>query len=127
MTETAESPVKPVAANQIRQLTIDGLKNTKLISPQDKIVSVWQHSEDYGYPTPSLERDQAIKLLQPELMKRKILSRGRFGMWKYEVSNQDHSLMQGVEAANYIVNGDRETTAWYPEIVNGQQPYPEAA
>jgi hypothetical protein len=31
--------------------------------------------------------------------------------------------MQGVEAANFIVLGIPELTAWYPNIVNGPKPY----
>ena len=45
-----------------------------------------------------------------ELSDAGVLSRGRFGAWKYEVSNQDHSFMQGVEAVAHLLNGDREAT-----------------
>jgi hypothetical protein len=31
-------------------------------------------------------------------------------MWKYEVSNTDHSLMQGVELVNRLILGEAETT-----------------
>ena len=31
-------------------------------------------------------------------------------MWKYEVSNTDHSLMQGVELVNRLMLGEAETT-----------------
>jgi hypothetical protein len=31
-------------------------------------------------------------------------------MWKYEVSNTDHSLMQGVELVNRLLLGEPETT-----------------
>jgi hypothetical protein len=48
-----------------------------------------------------------------------IYSRGRFGGWKYEVSNQDHSLMQGVEVVNNLAFGAPEVTYWHPNIANG--------
>jgi hypothetical protein len=123
MTEVASSNHKPVNEDGLLDEVIQGLRNTKLISHQDKIVSKWVHKEVYGYPTPSVERDEVLADVQPVLMKRNVLSRGRFGMWKYEVSNQDHSLMQGVETASWIVNGAAEVTAWYPNVVNGPKPY----
>ncbi len=123
MLEVSESQYKPVNKETIVEEVIDGLRNTELISRTDTIISKWYHREEYGYPTPSLQRDEALKVLIPELMKHDIYSRGRFGMWRYEVSNQDHSLMQGVEVANYLVNNTPELTAWYPNVVNGPKPY----
>jgi hypothetical protein len=52
-----------------------------------------------------LERDGALKQLLPKLQDMGIYSRGRFGSWKYEVGNQDHSFMLGVEAVNNILHG----------------------
>lgn len=118
MTETAESFYKPVNANSLVKETIQGLKNTKLITDNDPIVSTWQYQTEYGYPTPSLHRDEALATIQPELMKKDIYSRGRFGMWKYEVSNQDHSLMQGKEVVDFLIDKTPEITAWEPEEVN---------
>jgi hypothetical protein len=46
----------------------------------------------------------------PKLEEVSILSRGRFGAWRYEVSNQDHSSLQGVEAVDRILLGVKETT-----------------
>jgi len=46
----------------------------------------------------------------PWLEARGIFSRGRFGMWKYEVSNTDHTLMQGVEVVDRLLLGEPERT-----------------
>jgi hypothetical protein len=67
--------------------------------------------EPGAYPTPGLERDAALAEIVPFFEAKGVYSRGRFGLWKYEVSNQDHSFMQGVEAVERIVNGQEEMTA----------------
>ncbi|MBN8547764.1 MAG: FAD-dependent oxidoreductase [Deltaproteobacteria bacterium] len=110
MTETSESPAKPVNHKTLLEETISGLRNTKLISDKDQIVSTWTFHAPYGYPTPSLERDAIIKDVMPALQKLGVYSRGRFGGWKYEVANQDHSFMQGVEWADYMLKGVEEST-----------------
>jgi hypothetical protein len=57
----------------------------------------------FAYPIPTLDRDQNLAAIQPFLESQDILSRGRFGGWKYEVGNMDHSLMQGMEAIDRIL------------------------
>jgi hypothetical protein len=48
-------------------------------------------------------------------------------MWKYEVSNQDHSFMQGVEVVERLLNGHREITAFDPDHANAvKHPWPFA-
>ena len=48
--------------------------------------------------------------IQPWLIEHGIYSRGRFGAWRYEIGNTDHSVMQGVELAEFIVLGTPERT-----------------
>lgn len=117
MVEVSESPDKPVDSSSIKEEVIQGLINTKLIESKEKIVDIWHHFEPHGYPTPSLQRDEALKIL-PILESMGIFSRGRFGAWKYEVSNQDHTFMQGVEAVDKILLNKEEVTMWHPEEVN---------
>lgn len=75
----------------------------------------------YGYPVPTLDRDAIINTVIPQLDALNIYSRGRFGLWKYEVSNMDHSIMQGVEVVDRILHGKDETTWIHPEQVNSMQ------
>jgi protoporphyrinogen oxidase len=110
MTETSESPDKKVSSDNILQETIDGLIASKLLNPNHKIVSKFYKRFEYGYPTPSLTRDEVLCLCIPYLEKKNIYSRGRFGAWKYEISNQDHTFMQGVEWVNKMINGEQEET-----------------
>jgi protoporphyrinogen oxidase len=123
MAEISESSRKPVDASQVIEDTIQGMLNTRLIERREDIISTWHRRLEHGYPTPSLERDAALEVLLPALQKRGIWSRGRFGAWKYEVSNQDHSLMQGVEAADHLLLGTPELTLCFPNVANGPRPY----
>jgi protoporphyrinogen oxidase len=110
MTEISESSAKPVDQNKLIEETLQGCINVGLLKSKEEVISTWKYRADYGYPTPSLNRDEILKSVQPYLEKLNIYSRGRFGAWKYEVSNQDHSLMQGVEWADRVVNQTPEVT-----------------
>ncbi|KAI9855451.1 MAG: hypothetical protein M1824_006130 [Vezdaea acicularis] len=121
MLEVSESTMKPVNNANLLKESIQGLINTDMLRPGDEIVSTYHRRFDHGYPTPSLERDGVLNELLPALQAKGIHSRGRFGSWKYEVGNQDHSFMLGVEAADNIVNGAAELTLNYPDFVNGRK------
>lgn len=121
MLEVSESSMKPVDQANLLRDSIQGLINTEMIRPDDEIVSTYHRRFDHGYPTPTLEREGVLKQLLPALQDRDIWSRGRFGSWRYEVGNQDHSFMLGVEAVDNIVNGAVELTLNYPDFVNGRQ------
>jgi protoporphyrinogen oxidase len=118
MTETSETPRKPVDRARIVEDAVEGALTTGLISRREDLVSTWSMTVAHGYPTPSLERDAALDFLLPALDALGISSRGRFGAWKYEVSNQDHSLMQGVEWVNWKLHGEPEVTVRDPARVN---------
>jgi hypothetical protein len=121
MVEVSESPLKPVDQANLLKDTIQGLINTELLNPTDEIVSTYHRRFEYGYPTPSLAREHILTTLLSALQAGDIYSRGRFGSWRYEVSNQDSSFMLGVEAVDHIVNGTVELTLNYPDFVNGRQ------
>lgn len=121
MLEVSESSMKPVDREALLQDCIKGLVNTEMLRPTDEVVSTYHRCFDHGYPTPTLEREGVLKELLPKLQDMDIYSRGRFGSWRYEVGNQDHSFMLGVEAADNIVNGSVELTLNYPDFVNSRQ------
>lgn len=112
MAETSFSEHKPERPASLLEDAISGLNNTELISEKDlnNVQAKWEYTADYGYPIPCLERDEALKTIQPWFEKRNIYSRGRFGGWKYEVGNMDHSVMQGVEWADFILKKITEKT-----------------
>ena len=120
--ETSASPRRPVDGGTIVEQTIAGLAATRLLRPDDTIVSRWYHCAPFGYPVPGRERDAALSALLPALARDAIFSRGRFGAGMYEVSNQDHSFMQGVEVADRIVLGTAEETIADPDAVNRARP-----
>jgi protoporphyrinogen oxidase len=110
MTETSESTHKKVDHEKLVEDTIQGCINAGLITSKEQVYSRWMHREEFGYPVPSLHRDEILRTAIPYFEQFDIYSRGRFGGWKYEVSNQDHSLMQGVELINRLKYSEPETT-----------------
>lgn len=122
MAEVASTPERPVDIERVVAESVEGLIAEGLIAERRQVHHTWHRRVQYAYPTPALGRDEALKVLLTELEGRGIYSRGRFGAWKYEVSNQDHSMMQGVEAVNRILFGFPELTLWFPELVNSPHP-----
>lgn len=121
MFEVAQSKYKPVVLETLIADTIKGAMSTTLLEPTDEIVSIYLRSFDHGYPTPTLDRNEHLSHLLEPLKALNIWSRGRFGSWKYEVANQDHSFMLGVEAVDNIVLGAPEMTLDNPNWVNGRR------
>lgn len=111
MLEVSESPHKPVSKSLIEEC-INALLKDKLIESKEQIVSKWSTRLEYGYPVPGLGRTEIIKDCHEKLQSYDIYSRGRFGHWHYEVSNQDHSFMQGHEWVDMIFNHKKEVTLW---------------
>ncbi|XP_038065097.1 uncharacterized protein LOC119735469 [Patiria miniata] len=87
----------------------------------DMVVSKHYRLLDHGYPVPSLKRDMLLDTIQPWLKTKDIYSRGRFGGWRYEVANQDHSFMQGVEAVDKILSDIPELTYPDPNLANSKK------
>jgi len=112
--ESAYSEYKKENKSEITEKTIQGLINSGLIDEVDRkfIVSRFLFDIDYAYPIPTLKRDEALRKIQPELEKTDIYSRGRFGAWKYEIGNTDHSVMQGKQIVDRILEKGKETL-WY--------------
>ena len=109
MAEVSESPDKPVVLETIVEEVVTAFERCGFID-RTNVVSRWHRRLEHGYPTPWLERDAVLGEVEQALQAVNIYSRGRFGAWKYEVSNQDHSLMQGVEAVERILSGAAERT-----------------
>jgi protoporphyrinogen oxidase len=112
LTETSHSAFKPVDRATIVQQVVDGLVATRLLTPADRgrIVTTHVTEVEHFYPIPTLSRDRALAVVQPYLMAHDISSRGRFGAWCYEISNMDHSVMQGVEVVDRLLLGEAERT-----------------
>ncbi len=111
MAEVCESPHRP-ADEGLPQRALEAMRDDRLVPEGAELLSLWHHREEHGYPTPFLGRNDVLGVIQPALEALGIYSRGRFGAWLYEVSNQDHSCMQGVELVDRLLGsgpGDEPT------------------
>lgn len=109
MCETTYSTHKLEDREMIVDETVAGLINSGMIneSERERIVSRFLIDIPYSYPVPTINRDRALDVIQPYLESKGVYSSGRFGAWKYEEGNMDHSFMQGVEAVESILYKSR--------------------
>jgi len=112
MCETTYSAHRPQDKATVVDQTVQGLLNSGMVTEVEKkqVVSRYLIDIPYSYPVPTLFRDRALQTIQPFFEDKCVYSRGRFGAWKYEVGNMDHSFMQGVEVVERILNGLPEPT-----------------
>ena len=115
MLEVCYSKYKKINKETVVEDSINALIAYGIINESDrkKIISKTEYDIKYGYPIPTLDRDSLLKKIQPYLMKNNIYSRGRYGAWKYEISNMDHCFMQGAESVEAILHNKKEET-WIP-------------
>ena len=118
MCEVSQSPYKPVDVASLPGQLLMGLRNCGLLAGLGEPASIWQAHRRHGYPIPTLDRDAILAEIHAQLEAMSILSRGRFGGWKYEVGNMDHCFMQGLEAVDRIIRGKDERTYPFPDKVN---------
>jgi protoporphyrinogen oxidase len=95
---------------ELREKVMRGLDKIGLLSIDAQVASKFERVLPHGYPLPFMGRDELLSTIHQELLSANIVSRGRFGGWRYEVSNQDHAFTQGVEAIKFLVAGIPETT-----------------
>jgi protoporphyrinogen oxidase len=117
--EISRAPMQDQAIDDpCRRSVLGALRKMDLISDDSRVISTFEKTLTHGYPLPFLGRDVLLTAIQRELLLLGILSRGRFGGWRYEVSNQDHAFMQGVEAVRFVMTGEAESTYPQPSSVN---------
>lgn len=113
MTETSYSRYKEESTEDLPERVEQGLRAAGVVEGTPTVVSSHLVDIPYAYPVPTLERDTALATIQPWLMKHDIYSRGRFGAWKYEIGNMDHSVKMGVDVARAIIAHTPEEV-WTP-------------
>lgn len=118
MCEISEPDHEPFSDRSRAEDALRSLRESGLLDPLPERIHIHELREEFGYPVPTVNRDRALSELLPALEHHGIYSRGRFGGWKYEVGNMDHSIMQGVEVADRILRGTPEITLFAPHIVN---------
>ncbi len=111
MTEIASSPYRPLDERDLGADVDHALRKVGLVPDHARTVSVHIDHIERAYPVPTLTRDDALATIQPWLMRHGIYARGRFGAWRYELGNMDHSVKMGVDIAHLLVDGTEEQ-AW---------------
>ncbi|VDO82837.1 unnamed protein product [Haemonchus placei] len=109
LVEIGMSSDEDVNEHTVIDCTIKDLIEHGIIYPTSRIESTWLHVLPYGYPIPTLNRDRELQKAHESLEAANIYSRGRFGSWRYEAANQDHSFTMGSDVVDRLVYGTEET------------------
>lgn len=118
LAEVSETVFRSLNRQDLAGDVISSFRRDGLIRRTTEVVSIWQRYAQHGYPVPFCGRDVILGQILPYLERHRVYSRGRFGAWKYEVSNQDHCFMQGVELVDRLLGIGEETTVLAPHVVN---------
>ena len=102
MCEVCDTPWRPApggssngsnGSSGVVEAVLAGLRAVGLLEAGVAPLTTFHRRLEHGYPTPWLGRDAVVGAVDAALKPLGIHSRGRFGGWKYEVANQDHSFM----------------------------------
>ncbi|PWN89285.1 hypothetical protein FA10DRAFT_267857 [Acaromyces ingoldii] len=114
--------LKQATREELVQDHLQQLREWDAIGLDEEPVSVYYRHLDFGYPLPFRGRDAILDGrhtggedeggLLTKLERQGIVSRGRFGGWRYESSNQDYAFQQGIEAIDFVNEGVPEKTYW---------------
>jgi protoporphyrinogen oxidase len=124
MAEIARPQGQAVDAAALERETLRALREDGLLDDQSAVTSITSRHVPQGYPTPFRGRDEVVDPVLRTFERSSVFSRGRFGAWKYEVSNQDHSFAQGyecVERCSREGGPECEPTLFTPHLVNSRR------
>lgn len=124
MAEVSESADKPVDRAKVADDTVRALREDGLLPQGAPVCSVAHYHLPQGYPVPFLGRDAVVDPVLRAFEAQGVFSRGRFGAWKYEVANMDHSFAQGYECVERLARGggpECEPTLFTPSVVNSRR------
>lgn len=124
MTESSESTYRKVDHPRLAEHVVRALREDGLMAATDEICTLAEQHIPHAYPTPFLGRDALVDPILRRFEDVGIFSRGRFGAWKYEVANQDHSFAQGYECVERLAlrgGSELEPTLFTPSVVNSRR------
>jgi protoporphyrinogen oxidase len=104
--EVSASDHRPADDSVLAERCVEALVANGILedADRDRIVSVWQLGIPYSYPVPTIDRDRRLAQVEGWLASIGITSVGRFGAWRYELGNMDHSFMMGVNAIEALLD-----------------------